>query len=177
MNTAVRAIDSDKLDGIADDRYLTFVSDILCNSAFLRLNDIRHHDSTIFSHVLRVSLLSYRVCGFLGWNAREAARGGLLHDFFLYDWHDKYDPDKPAGLHGFAHPAVAVANAKRHFEITPREENIIVRHMWPLTPVPPRYREAWVVMIADKIVASREFLNKYRLAIYSAFFARRAPAG
>ena len=42
------------------------------------------------------------------------------------------------------------------FELTPRERNIIVRHMFPLVPVPPTCREAWIVCLADKWCALRE---------------------
>lgn len=74
-------------------------------------------------------------------------RGALLHDYFLYDWHD---PDPSHRLHGFRHPFFALARAEEDFELTPRERNIIVRHMFPLVPVPPTCREAWIVCLADK---------------------------
>ena len=35
-------------------------------------------------------------------------RGALLHDYFLYDWHQ---PHKEYGLHGFTHPSTALRNA------------------------------------------------------------------
>lgn len=80
-------------------------------------------------------------------------RGALLHDYFLYDWHD---PDPSHRLHGFRHPFFALARAEEDFELTPRERNIIVRHMFPLVPVPPTCREAWIVCLADKWCALRE---------------------
>ena len=39
---------------------------------------------------------------------RSLIRGALLHDYFLYDWHDK---NKPAKFHGFTHPKIAFENA------------------------------------------------------------------
>ena len=80
-------------------------------------------------------------------------RGALLHDYFLYDWHD---PNPSHRLHGFRHPFFALARAEEDFELTPRERNIIVRHMFPLVPVPPTCREAWIVCLADKWCALRE---------------------
>ena len=80
-------------------------------------------------------------------------RGALLHDYFLYDWHD---PDPSHRLHGFRHPFFALARAEEDFELTSRERNIIVRHMFPLVPVPPTCREAWIVCLADKWCALRE---------------------
>ena len=43
-------------------------------------------------------------------------------------------------------------------DISPKEENIILRHMFPLTPVPPKYKEGWVVTLCDKYCATRELL-------------------
>ena len=77
----------------------------------------------------------------------------LLHDYFLYDWH-KADPSHR--LHGFYHPGTALRNARQDFALTPREENIIHRHMFPLTPMPPATREAWIVCLADKYCAAAE---------------------
>ncbi len=41
---------------------------------------------------------------------------------------------------------------------SPRVKNIIIRHMFPLTLVPPTCTEAWIVCIADKICAIEETL-------------------
>lgn len=177
MNTipsvAARALDRDGLEGEAFERYLSCVSDILGNSSYLEISRIPHHDSNILEHVVAVSILSFRVCDAFGWDASSAARGGLLHDFFLYNWRDRNDPAKPDGLHGFTHPSTALRNARELFTLSDLEEDIILRHMWPLTPIPPRYRESWVIMVADKLIASREFLNKFRLHCLSFFYRFR----
>ena len=87
---------------------------------------------------------------------RDLVRGALLHDYFLYDWHDKYSHEK---LHGFHHPHVALENASREYQLTPRERDIIQKHMWPLTLFHiPRCREAWVVTTADKYCSLKETL-------------------
>ena len=86
---------------------------------------------------------------------KQLVRGALLHDYFLYDWHNV----KLEKLHGFHHPHIACENAKRDFDLTPVEENIIRRHMFPLTPIPPRYKEAVLVTISDKICATREVFS------------------
>lgn len=80
--------------------------------------------------------------------------GALLHDYFLYDWHD----GKGRHLHGFTHPECAKRNAEKDYALSPRVKNIIARHMFPLTPVPPTCTEAWIVCIADKICAIEETL-------------------
>lgn len=87
-------------------------------------------------------------------------RGALLHDYFLYDWHEKSDDHR---LHGFTHPARALKNAEEIFDLSVVEKDIIKRHMFPLTPVPPAYRESYLVCLADKICSSYETLHRDRV--------------
>lgn len=145
-----------------NNEYLSHVSDILDHREFKKLREIRHHDSNVFNHVLRVSYLAYKICKRMGFNDREAARGALLHDFFLYDWKIKGERPYDRGFHGLKHARVALNNARIHFELSPVEEDIIVKHMWPLNARPPRYREALIVSFLDKYVASRELINLVR---------------
>lgn len=119
---------------------------------------IQHGDVTVYAHVLSVAQASLAVADALartGVHVDRASllRGALLHDYFLYDWHD---PDPSHRLHGFRHPFFALERAEEDFDLTPRERNIIVRHMFPLVPIPPTCREAWIVCLADKWCALRE---------------------
>ena len=100
---------------------------------------IQHGDVTVYAHVTSVARASLSFAEHLGRagisvDRASLLRGALLHDYFLYDWHD---PDPSHRLHGFRHPFFALARAEEDFELTPRERNIIVRHMFPLVPVPP----------------------------------------
>ncbi|MGN0707810.1 MAG: HD family phosphohydrolase, partial [Faecalibacterium sp.] len=85
------------------------------------------------------------------------AVGALLHDFYLYDWHRRstfHGLHRLLEMHGFSHPSHALVNAKQYFQITPKEQNIISCHMWPLTfRHVPRCREAVIVCLADKYCA------------------------
>lgn len=120
---------------------------------------IQHGDVSVHAHVLsvaRASLAAARVLERVGVRVDRASliRGALLHDYFLYDWHD---PDPSHRLHGFTHPFAALARAEEDFDdLTDRERNIISRHMFPLVPVPPTCREAWLVCLADKACALHE---------------------
>jgi len=146
-----------------DAEYLDIVSDIEQNEEFQRLKDYKHHNDTILSHVQVVSYLAYRICKRIDFDFRSAARGGLLHDFFLYDWRNHDAPDLPREkYHGFEHPKIALKNAERNFELNEIERDIIVKHMWPLTLFPPRYKESYIVSFVDKYVASMEFLTGLR---------------
>ncbi|MCM1046111.1 MAG: hypothetical protein NC417_11435 [Candidatus Gastranaerophilales bacterium] len=112
---------------------------------------IQHGNMTVNDHCVRVAAYSLALSKKLHipCSHRELIRGALLHDYFLYDWHDK-DYISPHRLHGFFHPGKALKNASAEYDLTPREKEIIKKHMWPLTVVPPTCREAWIVTMADK---------------------------
>jgi uncharacterized membrane protein/HD superfamily phosphodiesterase len=155
--------------------YYETVEDILSHEEFLKLKDYFHHNSSIYSHVHDVAYFSYRICKYFKLDYRSAARGALLHDFFLYDWRNHDEPDLARNkFHGLAHPTIAVVNAKKHFSINDIEEDIIKKHMWPLTLVPPKYKESYIVSFADKYLSSREFINEYKKRI-SQFQAKKGP--
>ena len=89
-------------------------------------------------------------------DARSLVRGALLHDYFLYDWHEAPGKHK---LHGFTHPKTALRNAMRDTGLNEIEKDIIIHHMFPLTPIPPKSREGMLVCTADKICAAKETME------------------
>ncbi|ADU22246.1 MULTISPECIES: HD domain-containing protein [Ruminococcus] len=137
--------------------YFEFVKDLLDNEVVREMKKFRHHYSTTcYQHCLNVSYYNYIVCKKLGLNAKAAARAGMLHDLFLYDWRD--EPRKKGELpHGFTHPRIALENAKEHFELDKVEEDMIIKHMWPLTVKLPKYAESYVIVMIDKYAAMLEF--------------------
>lgn len=139
-----------------DKEYLSCVQDILEHPVFNRMDDyFQHGNTTCKDHCIRVSYMSYRICRKQGWDYREAARAALLHDLFLYDWHT-HAKETGEHFHGFTHPRVAMNNAAKYFNVTEREKNMILRHMWPLTPVPPKSREGFAIIYADKFCGLAE---------------------
>lgn len=148
-----------------EEEFRGFVRDIAGHPEFMRTKEFRHHDGSIFRHSLRVSYLSYSLGRFLHLDARAMARGGLLHDFFLYDWRNHDLPELAREkFHGLEHPSIALRNARTHFEISDLERDIIERHMWPLTLRPPGGLESFLVSCVDKHVALREFRGARRRA-------------
>lgn len=136
------------------------IGDLLPNPVVQSMDAYIHHGQvTCLEHSLSVAWHSYRVCRRLGFDAHAAARGALLHDLYLYDWHV---PGSCVGLHGFSHPTTALRNARRHFRLNPREEDIIRKHMWPMTVVPPLHRESLVVCLVDKYCALIEVFSQRR---------------
>ncbi|MCB6364946.1 HD family phosphohydrolase [Intestinibacillus massiliensis] len=131
------------------------IADLIDTPEVQAMCDIpQHADISCFGHSVFVAYLSFRICRRLGWDYRAAARGGLLHDLFLYDWRVK---GSHTGPHGFTHPRAALENASQLCELTDVEKDIILKHMWPLTPFSfYRYKESLAVSCADKICAFAE---------------------
>jgi uncharacterized protein len=123
-------------------------------------NHIQHGKVSVFSHSVAVAEYSFRFARKMRMKVdyRSLVRGALLHDFFLYDWHDDWDL-----LHGFKHPKMALSNAGKRFALNKRERNIIRKHMWPMTMLNiPTCREAWLVCAVDKYCSLMETLKIFR---------------
>jgi uncharacterized protein len=119
---------------------------------------IQHRKINCYDHSVSVACMSVWFVRRLNIDAdvRNLIRGALLHDYFLYDWHE---PDKSHRLHGFIHAKRALNNAKRDFDLSSMEEDIIAKHMFPLNPDVPRYKESLIVNFADKICAACELFS------------------
>ncbi len=136
--------------------FLTLTYDIIKHPEYQRLKDFTHHDKNIYEHCIDVAWLSCKAAKVLHLDIKSTVRGALFHDFFLYDWRDKNDA--PNRLHGFYHARDAYLNALKYFgSLSPIEKDIILRHMWPLTPIPPKYPESFIVCMIDTLVATKEF--------------------
>ena len=124
---------------------------------------IQHGICTVYDHSVQVAVLSVSLtrCLRLPVHSNILVRAALLHDYFLYDWHDK--EARPKGLHGYTHPDSALRNAQRDFDLSDIEKDIIRSHMWPLTLRRiPHCKEAWIVTLADKYCSTLETLKLKR---------------
>ena len=140
--------------------FLELVGPLLQEADVQEMRDFSQHAEGIscYDHSLFVSYLSFLMAKRLGLEYRAAARGGLLHDLHLCHWEDTA-VGRARRL--VLHPLLAVQNAEK-FGLNDMERDIIVKHMWPLTRPLPRYRESFVVSLADKICATAEMLHLYR---------------
>ncbi|MDY4969680.1 MAG: phosphohydrolase [Lachnospiraceae bacterium] len=120
---------------------------------------MQHGTTSVYVHSISVAWVSCLLAEQLHLQVDwlSMIRGALLHDYFLYDWHEK---DAGHRLHGFHHPARALKNARADFSLNDTESFIILRHMFPLTPVPPASAEGWIVCLADKICSSFETFHQ-----------------
>lgn len=109
---------------------------------------VQHGSVSTLTHAISVAKTALRLAWAFRMEVSEAelVRGAMLHDYYLYDWHE---PNH--ARHATKHPLRALANAERDFDLSAKEANIIAAHMWPLPPTRvPASREAWLVCASDK---------------------------
>lgn len=144
------------------EKFLKIINDILANKSIQNLKLYKHHYAyTRLEHCLSVSYYTYVICKFLHLDYKSAARAALLHDLFFYDCEDKLSRPKN---HIKNHPKIALENANKLFNLNKKEQDIILKHMWPLTFSPPKYLESFIVTIVDKYCAFKEW------SMYCAFY-------
>jgi len=131
-----------------------------CIKDLLELEDVKNLDQYMqhlktsrLQHSINVSYYTYWICKKLNWDYRSAARGGLLHDLYLYDWRTERQPE---GNHIKAHPIVALRTAQKNVELNDIEIDSIINHMWPVTFGLPRYKESMLLTFVDKYVTILE---------------------
>ena len=133
---------------------------ILLSEEFIRGYDqIHHHVTTVAEHSLHVAVISVMICLILGklhihTKERQMVEGALCHDIGILDRYDKYDSNRECYR---KHPDDSAEIAKTlvdNYDAT--VDNIIRRHMWPATPIPPKCREGFIITLADKIASIRE---------------------
>ena len=78
---------------------------------------VQHGDTSTLGHCENVAWVSFMVNEKLHLNAngKILVEAAILHDFYLYDWHDGKPERK---RHGFDHPDIACENAKEHFHVS-----------------------------------------------------------
>lgn len=139
------------------DDYYGCVSDLLDDKAVLSLSEFRHHiGTTRFQHSLNVSYYNFLMCRFFHLDVRAAARAGLLHDLFFYN---RKTHKKIESSHAAEHANIAFYNASQMFPINELEGDMIINHMWPMTPHLPRHRETFVITLVDKFCAVAEVVD------------------
>ena len=133
--------------------------DIIASHRLKREEDIPQHGSvTCYEHSVAVTLMSVRIAKALRMkkiDMESMIKGALLHDYFLYDWRSE-DNDITRRHHGFNHAERALENADRDFSLSPVARDVIKKHMFPLNIRLPKYKESYVVSVADKVIATKE---------------------
>ncbi len=146
-----------------NNEFKRLIKPIVDNKEFQKTKKIAHHGITRYDHSMRVAYFSYLVTKFLRLDYKETTEAALLHDFFI----DEVKHEN-AVLKLRRHPKHAVENAKKYFDISDKQEDIIKTHMFPVTFTPPKYVESWIVDIVDDIAAIYEKSYSVKKEIKSA---------
>lgn len=106
------------------------------------------------------------------------AIAGLLHDFYSQAWISTEELEKLENgkyttlmkekkpfykMHGFTHAKDASLNYVKFFPELENKKitNAIKRHMFPLNPIPPRYKEGIIINLIDKYNSLSELPNVF----------------
>ena len=140
---------------ITETEFINAARPLLENPALKALSQFDHHrGKTRLEHVKEVAYLSFLWGRRLSLDCNAIVRGGLLHDLFYYDW-----LHEGPRLHGFRHHNIALKNARKVTCLSKKEEDIIKKHMWPLTIIPPIYMESLIVSLIDTFCSTRDYIS------------------
>lgn len=151
-----------------DKNYKYIVDDIMENTEFNKLSKIPHHGETRLDHSIKVSYVSYKISKFLRLDYKQTARAGLLHDFYFDRTVNHKKISKKVKLYTTGHPCDALDNARKHFALSLKEQDIIKTHMFPFDFRIPKYLEGWVVNLVDTSISTYEFTKKFSYKLNTA---------
>ena len=83
--------------------FAKLITPIIENEKVLRMNKyIQHGNTNCLEHCVAVAYISFYIARkmHIRCDDNSLIRGALLHDYFLYDWHEK---DIAHKWHGFRH--------------------------------------------------------------------------
>ena len=132
----------------------------------------QHFDTSCYEHCYKAAYYCYLICKNFHLDFKSATRAAMLHDMFLYDWRDKTSHCR---FHAFHHGNTACTNACKLFNLSQKEQDIIIRHMWPVTFHVPNSIEGFILTFVDKYCAIEEswkyfskkcFSQKLNLSIF-----------
>ncbi|MGN0993354.1 MAG: HD domain-containing protein [Bacilli bacterium] len=139
--------------------FLNLINPVITNPIYIEMTKKFHHmDQTIYEHSIKVAYQVYKISKFLNLEPRNSVISALLHDFYKNSWIEDTSTKPFFQKHGFVHAKEALDNSKLYFNylLNERIENAILRHMFPLNIIPPRYIEGWILTISDKIVSIKD---------------------
>ncbi len=146
--------------------FYNIISEMDQNPAVQEMKKYRqHYDCSCYDHCLSAAYYSFCICKKLKLDYKSAARASFVHDLFLYDWRVRQPERK--GFHAFRHPYTAYEKASALFDLNKKEKDIIVKHMWPVTIIPPKYAESYILTLVDKFSALKESYEYYLKRAYS----------
>lgn len=153
-----------------ENEFLSIIEPIINHPEFIKRKDYMHHENqSVYEHSINVAHIVYKMAKKRkNIDLKSAVIGGLLHDFYYKPWQNNKEKRPFFKKHGFVHAKEALENSRIYFKeyLNPIVENCILRHMFPLNIHPPKYKEAWLVTIADKKDSLKIFKHPKSLPKY-----------
>lgn len=131
-----------------------------------------HHGgtNTVYKHCISVGFCAYKICRLIRldeYTTKSVVEASLLHDMFGHPFYGNGNNitqcflnhrgfDKIRRMHAFYHGTEAVDNVSKYINLNDNQKDAIIKHMFPLYPIPPRHLEGWILTLADKLVATQE---------------------
>lgn len=149
-----------------DKEFREILTPIINNETVQQMKNYRqHYDTSCFDHCLQVSYYCYLICKKYNLDYKSATRSAMLHDLFLYDWR-VHQPNKK-GFHAFTHGKTACENACKLFDLSDKEKDMILKHMWPVTISFPKSPEGFILTFADKYSAINESFEIFKSRLFN----------
>ena len=143
------------------EEFENIIKDIKENETVNLMKNYRQHFNTsCYEHCYNASYYCFLIAKKLHWDYISVTRAAMLHDLFLYDWRKRENNRK--GLHAFTHGNTACQNACKLFNLTEKEQNIIKRHMFPVTLIPPKSKEGLLLTLIDKYCGLIEIKSEFK---------------
>lgn len=155
-----------------NNEFENIINELITNDTVLEMKNYKQHfDTSCFDHCYLAAYYCYLICKKFKLDYKSATRAAMLHDLFLYDWRDKNSHRR---FHAFHHGKTACINACKLFKLNKKEQDIITRHMWPVTFAFPNSIEGFILTFVDKYCALHESWQSVKSYIYSKKYFRYA---
>jgi len=132
---------------------------IILTEEFMHTFEQTHHlNTTVGDHTLSVAAEAVKLCLMRGYSDEETIRNvvtaALCHDLGIMGRKEKYSNTAQCYL---KHPLDSV---DVYMGVTGEQEERVMdsirNHMFPVKPGMPRYKEGWILTLADKISSFRK---------------------
>ncbi len=151
---------------INNEEFLSIIEELINNKTVQEMKKYRqHYETSCFDHCYMVSYYCYLICKKYHLDYISVTRAAMLHDLFLYDWRIRQPNRK--GLHAFTHGKTACDNASRLFNLSQKEKDMILTHMWPVTMKFPTSLEGLILTFVDKYCAMSETFEVLKFKMFT----------
>ncbi len=145
------------------DIVVKYGKEILCSEDFRgSFSQTHHFNSTVGDHTLGVTVEAVKICLRMGFTDEETLRNVvkacLCHDLGILGRDEKFSNNAQCLMR---HP---IDSVEKYKEVTGEENerilDSIVCHMFPLKLRIPKYKEGWILTLADKTASLKEKMGR-----------------